>query len=123
MILVLEDDKTRQKFFRSKIPSCEMSSNATNCIKTIQNYDDTIGVLFLDHDLGGEMYVNSGREDCGMEVVRWICKNQPPIKQIIIHSHNPIAAKEMMLKLQDFDYKVIQIPFIQLKDQLEGFTE
>lgn len=68
-------------------------------------------LVSLDHDLGGETYVDSGREDCGMEVVRWIVANRPKITRFIIHSYNAPAAQEMVLKLRDAGYLAQHIPF------------
>ena len=53
-------------------------------------------VLFLDHDLGGETYVNSNREDTGAEIARWL-DNNPDHKpdHIIIHSLNEDGSKYM----------------------------
>jgi hypothetical protein len=70
--------------------------------------------LFLDHDLGGEEHVDSNREDCGMEVVRWMSKNKVDVGEVIIHSHNVIAAEKMRLSLEEAGYNVRAIPFRQL---------
>lgn len=76
-------------------------------------------LVHLDHDLGGETYVNSNREDCGMEVARWIIENNPDnIDVISIHSWNTTASYGMMGFLNSFKktgnahYKyVFYIPF------------
>ena len=56
--------------------------------------------VHLDHDLGGEVYVDVGRDDCGMEVVRWLARE--PRRHLrkarfTVHSHNMAAAFEMTL--------------------------
>lgn len=68
-------------------------------------------VVSLDHDLGGAVFVDSNREDCGMEVVRWIVANKPSVKEFIVHSWNTPAAYEMARKLSDAGYTVILEPF------------
>jgi hypothetical protein len=45
----------------------------------------------LDHDLGGEIYVDTNYSNTGSEVVRWIEKNKPDIKEIVVHSYNSSA--------------------------------
>ena len=53
--------------------------------------------VHLDHDLGGEIYVDSSRPDCGMEVVRWLCASRRDRFEktlFIIHSHNAEAGAD-----------------------------
>lgn len=67
------------------------------CIKMLSN-EGPWDILSLDHDLNFEEFVNSDREDCGMEVVRWICDfNMPPGKSplFIIHTSNRAAGIKM----------------------------
>jgi CheY-like chemotaxis protein len=88
-------------------------------ITVVRTAEETIKELFgkswdvvsLDHDLGGQVYVNSNREDCGMEVVRWIKNNHPDVKKFIIHSWNIPAAREMMFTLRDCGYQANCYPF------------
>ena len=62
-ILFLDDCRFRTSRFRSNIPSATLTSTAKECINELKN--DSWDIVFLDHDLGGEIYVNSDREDCG----------------------------------------------------------
>lgn len=116
MILFLDDDTTRTKKFKSHCPSAKCVSTSQECIDELSQKWDTV---FLDHDLGGEVYVDTNREDCGMEVVRYIVKNKPEIFQIIVHSLNQIAAKEMVLRLQDAGYRVQWVPFTTLFNRIK----
>ena len=75
--LFLDDDEIRTKNFISEVPSAETVKTAEECINKLKEND--YDCVFLDHDLGGETYVSSKREDCGMEVVRWIKENLPKI--------------------------------------------
>ena len=116
-ILFLDDDHHRIKQFRSKVPSATIVETAQDCIEQIkkQGWD----MVFLDHDLGGEVYADSGREDTGMEVVRCIAENQPDIGTVVVHSGNEPARKEMVLKLRDAKYRVIDMPFWQMIVSIE----
>ena len=70
--------------------------------------------LFLDHDLGGEVYVDSSREDCGMEVVRWLCNNhidKEEVNNIYVHTMNPAASESMYHTLLEADLRVAVLPF------------
>ena len=66
---------------------------------------------FLDHDLGGEVYVDSDRPDTGMEVVRWVEAHRPPVARFVVHSFNGKAAEAMVARLDEAGYAVTRAPF------------
>lgn len=75
------------------------------------NKEEEWDLVMLDHDLGGEVFVHSGRKDCGMEVVRWIIRTRPKIKRIVVHSWNAPAAKSMVSTLKRAGYETTYEPF------------
>ncbi|KKM69853.1 hypothetical protein LCGC14_1446560 [marine sediment metagenome] len=83
---------------------------ASEAIDTLDRIGDW-GLVMLDHDLGGEVFVDSGREDCGMEVVRWIVRHRPNIERIVVHSWNSPAAEGMVETLRVAGYHVAYKPF------------
>lgn len=120
-VLFLDDDGIRTGKFLRRIPSAltfekvpeilaELQTKARNATK--------IKFLFLDHDLNGEVFVDSSREDCGMEVVRFLCKNSSAYKNligtVIVHSHNDVASKLMVETLREKGFNVGAIPFNRL---------
>lgn len=109
-IIILEDDPNRIATFKKAWPLAIYHTTASGCIKAITDSQD-IDKLFLDHDLGGEAWVNSLREDCGMEVVRFLIQNPKPIKEIIVHSHNTPAGLAMSFALKKSNYRVRYTPF------------
>ena len=121
MNILFLDDNTERLANAKKFINNVISLSSENEIVKTTNAEDTIlklehyafDTVFLDHDLGGEVYVDSGREDCGMEVVRWLVANkQNNIKVIIVHSWNTVAGAEMVKKLLDAGYtNVHYIPF------------
>jgi len=119
-IIFLDDAHQRWYRFQSKIPQAVRAETAEECIRLIRD-STKINWLFLDHDLGGEAYVDSSREDCGMEVVRFLCQDDltKVISNIVVHSHNTVAAKEMFNKLKDAGYTVNLIPFYNLIESIE----
>lgn len=119
-IIFLDDDHQRWYRFQAKIPQAVRVETAEECIQLIKDSPD-IDWLFLDHDLGGEAYVKSTREDCGMEVVRFLCADErtKSINKIVVHSHNTVAALEMFNKLKDAGYNVRLVPFYNLMDSIE----
>jgi len=117
-ILFLDDDPKRTKAFRSQCPKATCVETADACLQKLreQQWD----VIFLDHDLNGEHYVNSGRNDCGMEVVRNLVSN--PCHSIsgttvVVHSYNLAASIEMANRLNQAGYEGCRLPF-----GLRGFT-
>lgn len=129
--LFLDDDGNRTKTFVSRVPSALTHSTADSICQGIaaaKEAGEKVKYLFLDHDLGGEIYVDSNREDCGMEVVRFLAKHVAEyitvIDTIIVHSHNQPAAERMVYNLREYGYNAHYIPFIQLKVMLdEGFDK
>ena len=117
--LFLDDDKERIKKIKASVPyTITVVTTAEDCIKKLQ--EEEWDLIFLDHDLGGETYVDSNRKDCGMEVVRWIAANEPIIRNIIVHTHYGEAGETMVQILKKHKYKANYIPFNQLIKQLSG---
>lgn len=110
-ILVLEDSPERQFKFRHNLDghSVTITAYAQACIYELmyKEWD----WLFLDHDLGGDIMVESGI-NTGYEVAQFLAAHpdmQPP--RIIIHSLNPVGAKNMKAVLP----KAEEFPFVWLK--------
>jgi len=96
-ILILEDCPERQKKFCDNLM-------AADSIVIVENPSDAKAklneeewdVLFLDHDLGGQVYQES-KEGTGWEVADWLSKNEsrkPPT--IICHSLNTAGRNNML---------------------------
>jgi len=91
------------------ISEMKWAQTAQECIQMLQ--DEQWDAVSLDHDLGGEVHVDSNREDTGMEVVRWIIANRAEIPFIIVHSWNIPAARRMCEQLRMHYYQVLMKPF------------
>ena len=79
MILFMDDDPARAVLAYNRMKPEDRSKTiwcmtAKEAIITLQDYKDSLTAVMLDHDLEGESFVNSKREDCGMEVVRFLEK-------------------------------------------------
>jgi len=109
--LFLDDDPDRALAFRELHPDAVWVQTVAECVeKLAETWDE----VHLDHDLGGELFVDVNREDCGMEVVRWLSKE--PRRHLrkakfTVHSHNMVAAFEMTYRLQGMGYQVQARPF------------
>lgn len=120
MILFMDDDPNRaalayQRFSKEKRDNTIWCTSAAEAIDVLENYD--VDEAHLDHDLGGEHFVDSRREDCGMEVVRWIeHRSAVELEKLrkctfIIHSWNIPCAIQMAERLRKLGLKVQHIPF------------
>jgi hypothetical protein len=112
-ILFLDDNKNRWDTFAAYNPhhTLDWVQTANHCIYKLYSHD--FEEVYLDHDLGGKTYVNSGDEDCGMAVVRSIlkCKDKFKNTRFIVHSWNTPAAHEMCSKLCDAGLECYALPF------------
>jgi hypothetical protein len=105
-VLFLDDDPKRAVEFLSVNPDAIWVETAVDCIKALHEPWDQV---HLDHDLGGEHYVDHDRDDCGMAVIRWLCEEprvhlQPAM--FVIHTHNAGAAIAMIFQLEAMGYTV-----------------
>ena len=110
-ILFLDDDSERAADFLAAYPDAAWVQTAEQCLGRLEEAWDEV---HLDHDLGGETLVDDERDDCGMEVVRWLCLQPRPHLQaarFFVHSHNPNAACIMALRLQVAGFHVQVRPF------------
>jgi hypothetical protein len=109
--LFLDDDPERASAFLERHPDAVWVQTVPECLEKLAEPWDEI---HLDHDLGGEQFVDVNREDCGMEVVRWL--GREPRKHLrrskfTVHSHNIAAAFEMVMTIQVLGYRVEARPF------------
>lgn len=116
-ILILEDAEYRIKEFRSRYPSAIFVDSAQDCIDQLQN---PVDLLFLDHDLEGKIHVDPSDPNTGSEVVRWIVKNNPQIGKIIVHTHNSNAAKDMVESLAAFNVERIRFMDLVAEPESDG---
>ena len=110
-ILFLDDDPTRAATFADTWPGSVWVETAGECLRRLEEPWDEV---HLDHDLGGESYVDHDRDDCGMAVVRWLCETPRHHligTQFFVHTHNENAACIMALHLEVSGYRVKVRPF------------
>lgn len=94
-IFILEDDENRNRIFQNMFKKHDliMTEFAIEAIKSIhiKKYD----IIFLDHDLGGRQMVDSSYENTGYTVAKEIINSINKHTRVIIHSFNPVGAKNM----------------------------
>lgn len=120
--LFLDDDPARAEAFLEKYPDARWVQNVTDCIAALT--DTTWDEIHLDHDLAGEWFVDSERQDCGMEVVRWLTtepRNHLMAAKFVVHSHNSNAAMTMVSQLGLAGYYVVEQPFGTARQEMADF--
>lgn len=102
-LLFLDDDPARRARFVSERPHAEAVETAFECIEALASteWDE----VWLDHDLGGEVYVSTSNENTGSAVVRWIAQHMPKVGRFYVHSLNTPAAEGMVIDLQRLGYQ------------------
>lgn len=125
MILFLDDSPERAATIYRRMSDEERDktiwcSTAAETIQTLWDYKKKLTLVMLDHDLGGETFVNTKREDCGMEVIRWLettAKKKPSefedFKEVkfVVHSWNSHAAPIMVDRMERIGLNAVYQPF------------
>ena len=112
-IFILEDSVERINIFKKYLIIHELIivSEALEAIKLLEKnceYD----YIFLDHDLGGKIFVDSEEENTGMTVAKFL-RGKDTKGNIIIHSFNTIGAKNMLAYLPDAHYIPFSVHFLE----------
>lgn len=125
MILFLDDDPKRAALAYHRMKPEDRANTiwcqtAEETIITLKDYKYVLTKVLLDHDLGDEeFFSNIRREDCGMEVVRFLEKEAKdkysfePYKKMkfIIHTWNAYAGPKMVERLKAIGLDVEYKPF------------
>jgi CheY-like chemotaxis protein len=123
-ILFLDDDESRHYYFnkiymdrisnnRELVCEYKMVWDAKACIEALET-NPAFDLVYLDHDLGNQHYVDINLENTGSEVARFIVnkldKEKYP-KAVIIHSWNTVGATNMEQLIKSVGILVIRQPF------------
>jgi hypothetical protein len=110
-VLFLDDDPARAESFLSENPHAIWVQTVEECLgRLVETWDE----VHLDHDLGGEVFVDMNKTDCGMEVIRWLCKDRREhlrSTRFFVHTHNSLAGLLMVLQMQSTGYRAEFRPF------------
>jgi hypothetical protein len=109
-IFILEDNKERMKIFRRNLIGNIIfhSDNVENAKKIL--LEESIDVIFLDHDLDDRVYVDSNELNTGYQLAKWIFENNIKYSRVIVHSLNDVGRKNIKYILKDAEL----IPFTML---------
>ena len=118
-VFVLEDDidrimRFRQKLHKHQVTYCDWVEEAKKLLK-----DGAYDVIFLDHDLGGEIMVDSNDPNTGYQLAKWIKEQGLTFDQIIIHTCNPIGGDNIQKEVQGCSKNITRMPFPLLITAME----
>ncbi len=119
-ILFLDDAKERVKLFKQNYIGYDytIAMSYVEAIKALkENYYD---VVFLDHDLVPESYAGVESPDIktGLDVAKFILTLDKLPHEVIVHSLNPVGAKNIALTLKPKILNVYIQPFAWTKNVL-----
>ena len=119
MILFLDDDPCRaalacQRMNPEDANNTMWATTAQEAIDVLRDYQKDLNIVYLDHDLGGTHYQDSRAENCGMEVIRWLEKQNYELFihiDFVVHSWNIPAGARMNERLNEAGYASTHVPF------------
>lgn len=121
-IFVLEDDFQRIVRFKPAMIGLDYTV-AMDIDEAIAKFDPPYDYIFLDHDLGGKVFVKSSDRNTGAEFVRQKGTLFAPAT-VVLHSMNPNgrqAMKDILTRDNGYTFPVIESPFgPQIVQFLEG---
>jgi hypothetical protein len=112
-LLFLDDDPRRAEIFLAEHPQAVWVETVAACVSRLEeNWDE----VHLDHDLGGNQMVEVDNVDCGMQVVRWMCKEpRDHLRSTLffVHTHNLVAGLLMVMQMRSAGFAAEFQPFGQ----------
>lgn len=121
-IFVLEDNENRIQLFRDFFTKYGIIAHYATSVRNAERMYQRANpdLLFLDHDLGGQVYVDSDEPNTGYQFVKWLKENDPlwRARSYVIHSMNPVGVDNMIEELGDETKNLWRIPF-----DIKRFTE
>jgi hypothetical protein len=112
-ILILEDNPIRIEKFKELFRNQELFIFDDIHKAFFACVSNHFPVCFLDHDLGGQIWVNSNEENTGYQFIKMLIENdnhQCKNSLFYVHSMNPIGANKMLNLLLDNGMDGIWIP-------------
>jgi hypothetical protein len=90
------------------------ASTAQQAIDVLRDYSERLDIVSLEHDLEGERMLHPANERSGMEVIRFLEKQDPTKYEhtrFIIHTWNERTGMKMFRRLELKGYHVMYVPF------------
>jgi len=124
-VLILEDDPGRMVRFREMFRDAGVeithAATASDAIASLRS--DLFDAVFLDHDLGGQVYVDSDEPNTGFQVARALPDTPNQHAFIVVHSWNPAGAQRMLDVLRRRGCRAQGIPFSHFDTEILGAVQ
>lgn len=122
-VFVLEDSPVRNDWFKKTFAGHDLTivDNVEDGVSYMEKHKPD--VMFLDHDLGGMVYVSTTEPNTGSGFLRTLKKKNIRCNQIFIHSMNTIGASNMERIAKVICNDVMTISFDVLLKSNISFTK
>jgi hypothetical protein len=109
-VLILEDDPNRIKIFKNKLKEHDVYffTNVSDAKEATINFGP-FDYYFLDHDLEGNVFVNSNYSNTGYQFAKFLAEKEVA-GEIIVHSMNPAGAQNIKGVLPQA--KIVPFPYL-----------
>lgn len=110
-IFILEDSKERIDWFKENLltNNIDITEDVDVARELLNSFD--YDIIFLDHDLGGRVYVDSKEYNTGATVSKFIHETRNKNVNVIIHSWNENGSKIMSGYLTASKVRSFYAPF------------
>jgi hypothetical protein len=116
-VFILEDNSYRIRALKEKFKRHEVHI-FDNVKDAIRGYDDDYDLFLLDHDLDGQVYVDSEKENTGYQLAKWLARKENIFqKRIIAHTMNITGAQNIQAILPHAEI----MPYPQLIENYVDF--
>jgi CheY-like chemotaxis protein len=126
LILIIEDDPNRMYAFYKVLDKTKYEIvHAEWAEDAIRFFEQGLqpNIIFFDHDLGGQQFVESTDINTGYQVAKYLVKHKYYCEQAIIHSCNPAGAENIRALIEgQVAKKTFVIPFPILIKELQDYN-
>ena len=115
-ILIVEDDSERISTFMTLFKDHDVM--AVNTARAAKDLVEKIkfDVIFLDHDLGNKVFVDSNDANTGMQVAKYIEGTCNMDSRFIVHSWNPEGARNIESYLKSMGCRLVEVKMFGMFD-------
>jgi hypothetical protein len=105
-LLVLDDDPTRHSIFAAAADPYEvLQTYQVESFREALAGCTSLGIVALDHDLGGGVNANRPLNECGCDAAELVARSVSPAVPVLIHSANGPCSQAMRLILMQAGYR------------------
>lgn len=122
-IFLLEDDPSRVNFIRNALVGVDAElTHAWDVERGLAKWDGPYDVVLLDHDLGGEIFVDSANDNTGCGFARRLPDGAIGEETTVwVHSYNPDGAREIGRILRERFPFLVQLTIYPFGPRLLGW--